>query len=245
MMIYQLVNSFMPARFRKSFRPAILLLMIAVLLQPSLAQRAVPAGLQHWLRSASQSANGFYFQPEIVGEDYPTATRAQVANDIALARRAGARALRFGVSWVDSEPRPGEYDWSKLDIIINTVYQHGMPVLPYLCYVPRWASSAPQQENYWAFPPRNPEWFARFAAAAAARYKGKVLAWGLWNEPDNVYWKGSPHELGELIWAAAAAIRRADPGTATPTTNIPAVAPHVTWKSRSHTPTSTLPRTRR
>jgi hypothetical protein len=196
---------------RKSLWPVTLVFFLAILIAPLPAQTAAPARLQPWLRSASQTADGFYFQPEIIGEDYPTATAAQVENDIAIARRVGARALRFGVSWLETEPRPEKYDWSKLDIIIDTAYRQGMPVLPYICYVPRWASTGPQQKNFWALPPRESEWFARFVGAAAARYKGKVLAWGLWNEPDNVYWKGRPHELGVMIWAAATAIHKADP----------------------------------
>ena len=121
----------------------------------------------------------------------------------------GARALRFGVSWAETETSPGTYDWSKLDVIINTAHRLGMSVIPYFCYTPRWA--APEPSDFWAQPPRDPNWFAAFAAAAASRYRGKVLAWGLWNEPDNVYWKGTPGALAAMMIPAARAIGRADP----------------------------------
>ncbi|HEX8926303.1 MAG TPA: beta-galactosidase, partial [Terriglobales bacterium] len=166
-------------------RSALNLILAAVLLSsPLLGQLQLPPTLQPWSRAASESADGFYYQPEIIGEDYPHATRAQVLRDIALARQVGAKALRFGVSWLETEPQAGQYDWSKLDVIINTAHQQGMPVIPYICYTPQWAATDPNNAEFWNLPPRNAEWFARFASEAATRYKGKVLAWGLWNEPD-------------------------------------------------------------
>ena len=186
-------------------------LLVAALLSSAAAQLAPPPALRSWSRSASQDSAGFYFQPEILGEDYPTATAAQIQDDIAIARRVGARALRFGVSWLETEPEPGVYDWSKLDTLVNTAQKLSMPVLPYLCYTPQWASSNPDAADFWAWPPRNLESFAKFAAAAAVRYRGKVLAWGIWNEPDGQYWRGSPDQFAALVRDASAAIRTADP----------------------------------
>jgi len=189
--------------------PAILLALL--LCQYSLAQLTFPEGLQAWSRSHSQTHDGFYYQPEVIGEDYPHATRAQVLEDISIAKAAGARALRFGVSWLETEPKHGQYDWRKLDIIINTAGQQAMPVVPYICYTPQWAATKPSSEDFWAQPPRKFAWFADFVRAAAARYKGKVLAWGLWNEPDGAYWKGSPGELAAMLKPAARVIRQTDP----------------------------------
>ena len=191
---------------------AIVVLLALALLPAAWAQAPLPPALRPWSRSASQTADAFYFQPEIVGEDYPQATAEQVARDLALVRRAGARALRFGVSWLETEPEPGHFDWSKLDILIGAAAQLNMPVLPYLCYTPKWAATEPDDRDFWAQPPKDPAAFARFAAAVATRYRGKVLAWGLWNEADGVYWKGSPEQLATMIREASAAIRAADPG---------------------------------
>ena len=183
-----------------------------VLLQTGTAQLPLPPALRPWSRSAGQTSDGFYFQPEVLGEDYPQASRQQVLRDVEIARRAGARALRFGVSWLETEPEPGRFDWTKLDRIVAAAHAQGMPILPYLCYTPQWAAVDPKAQDFWAQPPRDPQLFANFAAAVAKRYRGQVLAWGLWNEPDNPsYWKGSPGELAAMIRAASGAIRRADP----------------------------------
>lgn len=199
-------------RFRKApTLISLILLLYAALLCPAAAPGQKPSALQPWSRSMSQTSDGFYFQPEVVGEDYPSATSDQVLKDVAIARRVGARALRFGVSWLDTEPQPQSYDWSKLDTIINTAFQQHLPVIPYICYTPNWAASNRDDPDYWGQPPRDPQVFVRFVRAAVSRYKGKVLAWGLWNEPDNVYWKGTPHQLGEMITSAAQAVRESDP----------------------------------
>lgn len=45
-----------------------------------------------------------------------------------------------------------------------------------------------------------------------ARYRGKIAAWEIWNEPDlTEYWKGSAGECAELVKQAAIAMRQADP----------------------------------
>jgi hypothetical protein len=56
--------------------------------------------------------------------------------------------------------------------------------------------------------------YASFASAAAARYKGRVKYWELWNE-ENIsdWWKPSPNLSQYLTWykAVYAAIKAADP----------------------------------
>src|SRR5438874_9542815 len=132
-------------------------LLAAISLQPCFGQAPQPHAFQAWSRSASQSTDGFYFQPDVIGEDYPQATRRRVLDDISLARRVGARALRFGVSWLDTEPEPQNFDWSKLDIIVDSAHQQHMAVIPYICYTPKWAASDPGNEDFWSYPPRDPQ----------------------------------------------------------------------------------------
>ncbi|NTU85852.1 MAG: hypothetical protein HGA45_42065 [Chloroflexales bacterium] len=63
------------------------------------------------------------------------------------------------------------------------------------------------------FPP-DPQQFAAFAQAAAARYRGRIRYWQIWNEPDNVrYWQPAPDTGAyiNLLKAAYPAIKAADP----------------------------------
>jgi hypothetical protein len=67
------------------------------------------------------------------------------------------------------------------------------------------------------FPPTDPNDFARWAGAVAARYRGKVVAWEIWNEPNNGwrFWKtalsGDPAAYGALLDATSKAMHAADP----------------------------------
>jgi hypothetical protein len=46
----------------------------------------------------------------------------------------------------------------------------------------------------------------------ASRYRGKILSWELWNEPDLAeYWQGTAAEFAALVKAGAAAVREGDP----------------------------------
>jgi hypothetical protein len=56
--------------------------------------------------------------------------------------------------------------------------------------------------------------FCEYARQTVSRYKGKVGAWCIWNEPNlaDRFWSGTPEEFFILTKAAAAAIREVDPG---------------------------------
>ena len=46
----------------------------------------------------------------------------------------------------------------------------------------------------------------------AARYRGRIRAWEIWNEPDNKgYWTGSVDEFAALVNISATSIRAANP----------------------------------
>jgi hypothetical protein len=57
------------------------------------------------------------------------------------------------------------------------------------------------------------EAFARWAAAAAARFRGRHVIWEIWNEPNISFWKPKPDvkQYAALALATCQAIRAADP----------------------------------
>jgi hypothetical protein len=58
--------------------------------------------------------------------------------------------------------------------------------------------------------------FARVMKTLAARYRGRIPSWELWNEPDlKEYWQGTADEFAELVKAGAAGVREGDPGAVT------------------------------
>jgi hypothetical protein len=127
---------------------------------------------------------------------------------------AGWRLLRTDFTWSAIEPSPGQRDFGRYDALVAQAKRHRIRLLGLLDYGNPWASpSAPAGDD--RYPPDDPAAFADFAAAAARRYRGRVPAWEVWNEPNNGlsgFWKPSPDAgaYARLAVAAARAIRRAD-----------------------------------
>lgn len=120
--------------------------------------------------------------------------------------------LRTDLNWSLVQPTgPDSFDWSALDRVMALGARHGIRLLPVLGSTPGWAASDPSRTS----PPRDPRDFARFAAAAVARYRPRgVGVWEIWNEPNMAgSWPPTPDpaRYARLLVAAAAAIRAADP----------------------------------
>jgi Cellulase (glycosyl hydrolase family 5) len=147
-------------------------------------------------------------------EDYPEESRTLAAarRDLQEVDRSGAKVLRIAFGWDAMEPEKGKYDWSFWDDYVReAVETHGIRLIPYVCYTPKWAASD-QGEDYWHSPPRDPKDFGDFVAQLVRRYRPWIHSWELWNEPDNTaYWLGTPAQLAALVRAGSAAVRREDP----------------------------------
>ena len=130
--------------------------------------------------------------------------------DFETMRRAGVTLLRCGIAWESIERTPGVYQWKFWDLLVAAAVKRHITLIPYVCYTPEWLAEKP--ENFWRQPPRDVTRFAAFVYAIAARYRGKVVSWELWNEPDNPeFWEGTPAQFAALVRAGAQTVRRADP----------------------------------
>src|SRR4051812_40513857 len=146
-------------------------------------------------------------------EDYPEESRSmeEVSRDIALLRLANVRVLRVSVGWDGVEPERGRFDFAFLDALVELMRAHGIHLIPYVAYTPRWAVRSPGPD-YWRQPPAEVSAFAEVMATLAKRYAGRIGSWELWNEPDNKdYWLGSPTEYAALLAAGARAVHAAAP----------------------------------
>lgn len=137
-------------------------------------------------------------------------TGAELAAHLDGMRAIGATWLRFDIDWSGVEPSKGTYDWSVPDRIVDGARARGMSVLAMVGYSPAWARAAGTDDKYG---PTNPADFANFAAAAAARYRGRVSAYEIWNEPNRGFWHPRPDPVGytTLLIGAYNAIKGADP----------------------------------
>jgi hypothetical protein len=105
-----------------------------------------------------------------------------LAGELDAMVNAGASWLRLDITWKTVEPRPGQYDWSRVDNVVNQARARGLTVLGLIGYAPGW-SRPPVSVGQG--PPLDLELFGRFAELAAARYSSSITHWEIWNEPNH------------------------------------------------------------
>lgn len=130
------------------------------------------------------------------------------------AARIGVSTVRADLDWANIQPTsPRTYEWERFDRIVDGARERGLTVLPVLAYTPAWARADGCDSHM--CPPAEPRQFAEFAAEAARRYAGAgVLAWEIWNEPnDSGFWSpaADPEGYAALLEVTSEAIRRVDP----------------------------------
>ncbi|MBN2498485.1 MAG: beta-galactosidase [Deltaproteobacteria bacterium] len=140
--------------------------------------------------------------------------RARRAQRIDLAIQARVRAFRWELPWSRIEPQAGELDFSSYDRVVDSLHEAQIDYLGLLSYGNPWASSATSSND--KFPPDDPADFAAYVRAAVSRYRDRVSRWEVWNEQNAGYrfWlpESDPAAYAELLEAASAAAREADPG---------------------------------
>jgi len=199
--------------------------------------------------AAKQSGKGLVFEPVATPTPTPTpvpvplppagamgygfcvhSTNGNLDSLLDQVQQAGFNWIRQQVHWRDIEPGKGAYNWGFLDQIVDQAQRHGVRVLFSIVWSPPWATKDGSSGM-----PDDPNDFGDLVAAMAARYKGKGLAYEIWNEEnyavENAGYVAGAGRYVELLKVAYTRIKQADPnaivvcGALTPTgTNDPYVA---------------------
>src|SRR5574341_144783 len=126
-------------------------------------------------------------------------------------RDLGAQYVIQVFSWREIEPSPSEFHWEYTDWHLRAAEFYNLRVVARLDKTPRWAASNPSAFN--ALPGRVDD-YADFAARVAARYRGRIAAYIIWNEPNLAREWGDqipdPNAYATLLKLAASRIRAAD-----------------------------------
>jgi len=120
------------------------------------------------------------------------------------------------VTWADVEPGKGQWRFEKLDSYVSLAQQHGTGILLTLGGSPRWASARPNvRSNYtpgFTGEPANIDDWRTFVKTVTLRYKGRIQAYEIWNEPNlQDYWSGTTEQMLALTKEASLIIRSVDP----------------------------------
>lgn len=133
--------------------------------------------------------------------------RPEVAHrDLGLVRDGGFTWVKQWFAWRDIEGKgKGQYDWSAADRIVSGAEEFGLKLIARVDHEPAWAGP----------PPGNVSAFVDFLTAMATRYRGRIQAYQIWNEPNLAReWGNKPPnaaEYTEMLRRAYQAIKRADP----------------------------------
>ncbi len=122
-----------------------------------------------------------------------------------------------GTSWREIQPERARWDFSILDAAVANARAHHAKVSLVLGQSPVWASSRPAEANAFygagaAAPPASiTDWWI-YVNTVAARYRGRIAAYEIWNEANLPgFYSGSIAQMVRLTRIGRDAIKRADP----------------------------------
>ncbi len=138
-----------------------------------------------------------------------TYTPRQIDQQLRALKATGATVARSDALWEATEPTAPvdgvhHYDWRFDDSIAAALARHRLQWLPIIDYSAPWAQSVAGVDHS---PPSSAAAYAAYAGALASRYgvggsfwrehpelpADPVLAWEIWNEPDNpTFWSPKP-----------------------------------------------------
>jgi len=158
--------------------------------------------------------------------------------DLLVIKAAGFSWVKQTFAWRDIEGAgKGQFDWSHTDHIVYTSNKYGgLDLLIRVDHSPEWAAPGCSNaaKGIVQGPPRNNQDFTDFLKAMVGRYKGRIRAYEIWNEPNLAReWCGrtpSAAEYVRLLKAAYSTIKAIDPNAIvitaglTPTGTQPPVA---------------------
>lgn len=135
------------------------------------------------------------------------------ASNLALADQLGVDTIVQLFSWREIEPTQGEFHWQFPDEVVRGAEHYDLNLVVRIDQQPAWASTAPLSVNG---PPNDLSDYAEFVGKVAERYRGRVLGYVIWNEPNLAReWGGrSPDAAGyvAMLREAYRVIKEADPG---------------------------------
>lgn len=120
------------------------------------------------------------------------------------------------VDWPHLEPQSGKLNFDVLDKYVSLAQQHHVEILMPLALSPEWASSRPTEKLGSSpgatAPPKSLDDWKNFVRAVATRYKGRIHAYEIWNEPSGRYFfSGTPQEMVTLVKEASQTLKQIDP----------------------------------
>lgn len=162
--------------------------------------------------------------------------------DLQLVQQMGFGWVKQKFSWRDIEGiQKGSYDWFRPDLIVDMVEEAGLQLVVRLDQQPLWSvEMLPPEQITTNQPPVDYQDFGDFCGAVAERFRGRIAAYQVWNEPNLSREWGEqppdPAQYTELLRVCYEAIKTADPdaivisaGLAPTGTGLPLALPDIDY----------------
>ncbi len=134
--------------------------------------------------------------------------------DLKLAKDAGFNWVKQRFEWRYIEGKAkGSFEWNEPDRLVQAINKTGLKVIARIDNQPKWARA----DNIFpaTAPPDKLQDFTDFLSALAARYKGRIQAYEIWNEPNLAREWGNKEpnaaEYVNMLKESYKAIKKADP----------------------------------
>ena len=125
----------------------------------------------------------------------------------------GVRLMRVDFHWRRIQPAAETWDFGHFDAYVDAAQEHGVNVLALLDFDNNAVEQSPagsQRDKYVA--PEDVPLFLEYVRRTVDRYKDRVYAWEIWNEPDSSrFWPGPMEEFYALARQTADTVRRVHP----------------------------------
>lgn len=135
------------------------------------------------------------------------------ADEYAVLNELGARLTRIPIYWGQLEPEPGTWHFSQSDAFLDAADKYGVKVVAALGFDNNAVERSPLGKQRGAyFAPEDTPLFLEYVGRTVERYKDRVYAWEIWNEPDlPLFWTGTMDEFYVIARETAETIREVHP----------------------------------
>ncbi len=148
------------------------------------------------------TAAGIMAEPFGIAVHIPDDTRLDLAVDL------GVDWIRIDFIWALAEPEQDVFDWARYDLLVAEAEERELRIFATIAGTPAWATSGAEGPGV---PDIQADWWD-ICYRSAARYRGRVEAWGMWNEPNlDHFWEGTLHQYRvRILQLGADAVHAAD-----------------------------------
>ena len=129
--------------------------------------------------------------------------------DFDLLDEFGAVWVRTTVRWSGVEKQEGVWDFEQWDAYVDKVKAAGKKLIIVLAFDNPWLYK--DNKEHRDLSEREIPYFLKYVEKMVDRYRGRVDAFEIWNEPNWFFWKGSKKHFYALSAAAARRAKEVDP----------------------------------